>query len=182
MVAKHARRLCRLWRRARRDELESAGYFALVASALRFDEASGEDFEAFAAKRVYGTMLREATRSSYSKAMPRVTTGGEGERPAGSSEVSLELIGDDPSLQTGSEAEAVGTIDARQACAALRGLAGTLPPTQRAVLEAIYDDGATLDEAATQVGSSKKAVRGAHDKAKQALGRRLLALGIDPRR
>ncbi|HUA35757.1 MAG TPA: sigma-70 family RNA polymerase sigma factor [Candidatus Binataceae bacterium] len=94
LVAKHADRV---WVSARlgltRDDLISAGCYGLLLAARRFDPTRGVGFGVFARSHVHGALMRE-----INSAMKAAGLGGEEVFVAGASEIELDSIADEQSI------------------------------------------------------------------------------------
>lgn len=162
------------------DELESAGFEALARAALRYDPATGTPFAAYAYYRVRGAML-DAARNAFPDHR-------RARRVAHEMMVAQELAearlrpSDDPRglHERAREAEALvqevtaATLLSRMFGGdddvdpdlrlALAAAVERLGADERALLAAIYKDGASLSEHAAALGTSVSTISRRHQK------------------
>lgn len=206
MVDRLTASTARQWHRARPDDLRSAGMLALVEAAITFDAAHGTEFESYAYKHVRGAVIEAAIKATYDvestvRAIFRAT--GPDLEDASSAHLYDRMVSDDardeaaellhdlrkhaaaltltalyPTRSTGGEDELVDRLSERATTKRLRELVEELPERARRVVRAIYEEGASLDQIAAQLGVSKKTVQRDHDEAKAILERGLRRDGV----
>ena len=76
-------------------------------------------------------------------------------------------------------ASPAATVAGREICQKLRDLVGTLPPTERRIVEMVYFDGLTLQEAANRLGISKSWASRLHARTLENLARSLRRMGAE---
>ncbi len=193
MVALQARKLAHRWPRAPRDEFESAGNLALVEAALSFDPSFGHPFEAFAFKRVRGSMIRAAKEASYhlDTQLPKigdVTAPGEAMRTTDKLEAASKgdelrsrkedlakaahiLLSADASH--GGEDEMLDSIATKTHLAGLAAHLAVLSPRSRALVHELYVVGSTAEIAADRLGISRATLHRHHAEVRAELARLL---------
>lgn len=188
------------------DECESAGYEALVRSALRYDPASGVPFMAFAYQRVRGAMVDAARNACPDRRrlarMVRLV-----EAAASVSEAQASLAGDPRTLAERVEAAAAVVrqvttavmltraggpsepVDAgqqdleawmvdEQTRQRLQAVIGRCEPDERVMIEALYFRGLSMHEYADERGVHVSTVSRRHAR---VLRRLAVWYGEDPR-
>lgn len=132
------------------DDIIGDGRTGLVEAANNFDPARGCAFTTFAWPRVRGAIIDGARRMSrYSRPQP-------GRQPTAAppryEHVPLQLAPDVPDETLRDPDE---TIDRQRALERALEAIATLPPRERAIAEAHYFGGRTIQEAARQLGHSE---------------------------
>mgnify|MGYP005842221465 CR=1 FL=1 len=124
--------------------------------------------ESHAAGPAAGTLEEEARWfRSVTEKLAIIHLVSRGEEPGGIRESSLE----DP------RASPAATVAGREICQKLRELIGTLPPAEQRLVQMIYFDGLTLQEAANRLGISKSWASRLHARTLENLARRLRRMG-----
>ena len=179
-------------------ELVSAGYEAAVRAALLFDPAAGTPFLGYAVKTVQGRMLEAAFSPSLASKARRMLARNEHNKAQWAGHVDDEdesatlgqvLVGQlqsqvisvlSPSagLQETPE-EALASRQATQrALQVLQEVRATLKPQEQVLLQALYQDEATLEQAAERAQLSVATTRRLHAQLKLTLRKRLANRGV----
>ena len=163
LVAKHADRV---WISARlgltRDDLISAGCYGLLLAARRFDPTRGVGFGVFARSHVHGALMRE-----INSAMKAAGLGSEEVFVAGGSEIELDSIADEQSIDADDAMEIAEVRDLMDL---------VLTEQERLMLTLYYFEELTLAEVAAVTDESDSTIarvlKGALTKLKAAMAER----------
>ncbi|MBI4951779.1 MAG: sigma-70 family RNA polymerase sigma factor [Myxococcales bacterium] len=184
------------------DELVGVASEALVRAARRYDPTTGVPFHCFSFKRVRGALLRACRDGRQSAWIERMLRAEHDARPEdGGPAPTGDTLLCDASPHTGRaravrwarEAAASAAFAVRaatpealvageqahgRALAALRAAVAELPGDERRFVALYYESGATLDEAARELGVAKRTVQRLHDRVKASLALALSKRGV----
>ena len=203
LVARYVRIFGTCWPAGGPDEVRSLVYDALMDAARRFDPSRGTPFEAFAAPRVRGHLLRQLGREARVQSLLTLTTMSlpklEPTPPQSSMEAASATAAEARSQAVGWAArravflataalisppppDAEELLAARQeyqhAVAKLRQAIGTLEPRERRFVELYFEKRRTHRQIADELGRSERTIERLHARVLDGLRRKLIDAGV----
>lgn len=175
------------------DDLVGYGQLGLAEAARKFDEDRGIQFTTFAYYRIKGAIFDGVSKMSWTSRgrlnrLRQISESGGEEVSSPDGDLARVFLSShfDPGAGAAAEVEVVDWSRSpvaiavnREAASKLVQLVRALPRLQRVLIESIYYEGTTLQEAATRLGISKSWASRVHAQTLEKLALSLRNLGME---